>query len=762
MAGSNALTRGVPRRLMQGDGPVVPVIGAGQIPTIQYSSGNARALQQFSQNLFQIGDQYQDQLDKAAEAEALTKGAVAGATGDFELQDYGTIRGRSFNKAAIETFAATLDTQAIVKVNELQNKYWNNPEKLQSELQAYGDGVAAQLGQRSPEQAEAFKNRFTVRSIPAVESVKDMAYKLTRSEADAKLVESESALRAEIKSHSSDLFSENPDRSRAAMNAIGMVQGDFMKIYQAVDPSTGKPLYSPEEVAKAKKAFGDTVMTEASLSWFDQQPDKAGAYMKFINGDFKMKVASSNDQVPIVMANRNATRNDPLLPDVANKMKAAAAATGISGVSVVVMSGGQETADEIRRGGGGTRTGSKRHDHGGAGDVRLAVNGKVLDMATNREAYVKFAENAAAAGLTGIGVDEAKGYLHLGGGTPAAWGYRGQRNGREFLPADFGAAIERGRGQKLDYEPKATEVALSDTLSPTALNSLDAEMRSRISFVNTQMERQQTQERKAVEEAQARNSFEFTSRVYAAGAKDPSTGKEIRPLTREEIVEASRNGMLKPNDAEAIMKALTTDRPETSDDATLRDLQRRVYAGEDIYRAVVDAGSQLSSKDSGTLLGLNQSVVRNNLGELNQDQKYYFNTLNDRLGQTGIFDKFDQGKANRKAQALDEYRRRIMDPDNTESPSEISDDIATRATGDAVQMDQSRLGKMIPPRFAIPRADAANRLDVVASGKNLVAAHAAKRITDAQFKVEQEKLVNWAKLQAQVDAQEAAKPKGKK
>lgn len=758
MAGSNATTRGVPRRILQGDGPTVPVIGGGQIPTIQYSTGNARALQEFSRNLFNLSGQFEDQLDAQAEAEAQTQGALDGAKGEFELQNYGTIRGRAYNKAAVETFAATIDTQSMVKLNALQQQFWNDPAGLEREWNNWRTGYKQELEKRSPEQAIAFDNRAQIRGLPAIEQARDTAYKLTRSEADAALIENEAALRSEIKNVSSDLFSENPDRSRAAANAIGMVQNDFMKIYSAKDPISGRPLYSPEEIAKAKKSFTDLTMSQAALSWFDEQPDKAGAYLKFASGEFKIKLNSSNDQVPLVMANKGATRNDPLQQDIANRMKAAAAATGIPGVGVVVHSGGQETHEEVRAG-RGSRTGSTRHDHGGAGDVRLAVNGKVLDFASNREAYLKFAENAAAAGLTGIGVDEQKGYLHLGGGSQAEWGYRGNMNGRQFLPGDFAQAIANGRKNKLDYKPSVTEVGLNETISESAFNSLDAEMRSRISFANQMTDRQNTAQKAAMEAQQDKNAFDYTSRLYAAGTTNPTTGQVVQPLTREAIMEATGRGLLKPGDGEAIMKALATEKPEVSDQATYRDLIARVYSGEDIYRSILDAGSKLSAKDAEELLGKNQSIVRNKLGEFDSEQKYYLNTLNDRLGGSGMFDKFDQGKADRKAQALDEFRRRVMDPANTEPPSVIADDIAGRATADAISMDQSKLGRMVMPRFSVP-IQGQNRIDVVASKNALLAARAGKQITEEQFMKEAQRLVDWDRLQKQLDRTTTA-PKGK-
>ena len=756
MAGSNSTTRGVPRRILQGEGPSVPVIGAGQIPTIQFSSGNARALQQFSRDLFAVSSQMEDTLDKQAEAEATTQGALAGAAGDFELQDYGTIRGRAYNKAAVETFAATLDTRSVVKLNELQNKFWNDPAKLQSEWDSWRTGVRQELASVSPEQAVAFDNRTAIRGIPAVEQAKDTVYKLTRSEADAALIEQEASIRSEIKTLGADLFSENPDRSRASANAVQMLRNDFMRVYSAMDPATGKPLYTPEEVAKAKKSFNDTVMSQATLSWFDEQQDKAGAYMKFIGGDFKYKVNASNDQVPVQMANFG-RRRLPLQSGVKNKMQAAAAATG-DGLGVYVQSGGQVTREEARRG-LGQRTGSTRHDHGGAGDIKLMRNGQVLDFNENRSLYVQFAKNLASAGMTGIGVDEEKGYIHAGGGKQAAWGYRGGANGNEYLPGDFRAAIDEGWKNPMETAPNISEFSVSETLSPSALNSLDAEMRSRISFMNSQIDRTAEQQNKALSALREKTSFDLTYRIFQEGKTDELTGEVVQPVTAGEVRAAMQRGTLKPSDGEALIKALNTERPETSDPTTYRTLLAQIYDGEDVYSQIINSGTKLSRQDAAELLGKNKSVVRDNLGEFSKDQQFYFDTLKSRVGQSGLLDKFDQGKADRAAQAFDEYRRRVLDPNNTDSPAAIADDIANRATLDVYQMDRSKLGRMVQPRFSV-QVPQQNRLDIKASAQRLKAAREANELTEQQYRIEQQRLIDWKRLQDQVDRQTTA-PKGK-
>lgn len=758
MAG-NAVSRGVPRRLLQGDGPVVPAIGAGQIPTINYSAGSARALQQFSRDLFSISGQMEDQLDRSAEAEAKSRGAIAGATGNFELQDYGTIRGRAFNQAAVETFAATMDTNSIVKLNELQNKFWNDPDRLSAEWSAYQDGVASQLASRDPAQAAAFRQRATIRGLPAVEAAKDSVFKLTRSEADAKLIENEAAVRAEIKSRAGDLFSENPERSGAAARSIQMLRNDFMRIYNAADPATGKPLYSPEEKAKAAKQFQDVTMSNAVLSWFDEQPDKAGAYMRYLSGDFKFKLATGGGyegRLPAGMRNNNpgnikyVGQANALGPSKNTDQgdPQAVYATAEDGMSAMYdllrrkYTGGKVTPNQMIADKGGWTPGNYEaaknvaryagigpNDDINLGDPNSAFKFmRALMLQEHGEASKMYSDDMIVKAINGGS-----------GGDPAT--------GTDL----------RGLDKVGNYE-----FSVLDALSPAARESLDSEMRQRITFQNSQVDRAQQQEKKAVEEAQAKNSFEFTSRIYAAGATDPNSGQPIKPLTREEVVAAERRGLLKPNDAEGILKALATEQPEVSDDTTYRDIQRRIYAGEDVYSMIISAGSKLSRKDSAELLAKNQSVVKNNNGEFSKDQQFYFDTLKMRLGQSGLMDRFDQGKQDRAAAAFDEYRRRVLDPENKDNPADIADDIASRATADGVAMDNSKLSRLVQPRFSVAKPEAPNRLDIVASKNALIAAKNSNQITAGQFEIEARRLVEWAKLQEQVEKQDAArKPKGK-
>lgn len=117
-------------------------------------------------------------------------------------------------------------------------------------------------------------------------------------------------------------------------------------------------------------------------------------------------------------------RNQPVSSDLERVLNSAAAATG---VSVVVSSGGQPAA-----GSGGARTGSTRHDDGGAADLQLVdSNGRRLDFTNPNDLPIiqQFIATARANGATGFGAGTdymGNNTIHVGFGNEAVWGGVGE------------------------------------------------------------------------------------------------------------------------------------------------------------------------------------------------------------------------------------------------------------------------------------------------------------------------------------------------
>ena len=136
-------------------------------------------------------------------------------------------------------------------------------------------------------------------------------------------------------------------------------------------------------------------------------------------------------------SNQGATRNDPLDP----KLIGAMSFLGDMGITMDVISGGQEAAGE-----GGARTGSVRHDHGGAGDVDFYKDGRKLDWNNPNDMpiLVQIIQTAKANGVTGIGAGDdymGAGRFHVGFGNPGVWGAGGKgANAPDWLVAAYNGA----------------------------------------------------------------------------------------------------------------------------------------------------------------------------------------------------------------------------------------------------------------------------------------------------------------------------------
>lgn len=117
-------------------------------------------------------------------------------------------------------------------------------------------------------------------------------------------------------------------------------------------------------------------------------------------------------------SNQNAIRNQPLSGELTRAMSF----LEDMGVEMEVFSGGQT---------GSRRTGSHRHDDGGAGDVYFYKDGKRLDWADpkDRPIFEEIVGRGRAAGLTGFGAGEGymrPGSMHVGFGDESVWGAGGK------------------------------------------------------------------------------------------------------------------------------------------------------------------------------------------------------------------------------------------------------------------------------------------------------------------------------------------------
>ena len=156
---------------------------------------------------------------------------------------------------------------------------------------------------------------------------------------------------------------------------------------------------------------------------------------------------------PVIMQN-NGTRNRPLNDNLNGVLNSVLPNLGLT---AIVTSGGQVTAEEAAQG-LGDRTGSTRHDHGGAADVKFrTTDGRILSWENAQD--VPILQNAVSelkkAGLTGFGAGSD--YMgatttHIGYGTPAVWGAKGGAPYQALLDAynNTQTVISDNRGPTVD------------------------------------------------------------------------------------------------------------------------------------------------------------------------------------------------------------------------------------------------------------------------------------------------------------------------
>lgn len=263
----------------------------------------------------------------------------------------------------------------------------------------------------------------------------------------------------------------------ATFYATPKAQGNLPKGLQKVTSTDGhiyftdpqqRPIYTAsglkkidyQQVNSAKPQM--LAYNEAGLP--DVAPVPDGLFASVLNDAPKSNglglanlVDGNRNKSAVQYANQQATRNQRLSPGLQAVIdQSTAAASKKHGVEItpVISSGGQFSKTDLASGGfKGGRVGSKRHDHGLAGDMQFKANGKLLDMRNPNDKSIlgTIVEESAARGATGIG--GAPNYmgtktLHIGYGKPATWGKKGQPASKFVRDA-----YARGRSR---YDPNQT------------------------------------------------------------------------------------------------------------------------------------------------------------------------------------------------------------------------------------------------------------------------------------------------------------------
>ena len=169
-------------------------------------------------------------------------------------------------------------------------------------------------------------------------------------------------------------------------------------------------------------------------------------------------------------------RNLPINSGLKQQLNYAAQKTG---VQVEVVSGGQPGIGTSTR-----RTGSTRHDHGNAADIKLYTidekgNKRYLDMTNPKERQImeQFVSHSVHAGATGVGAGISymgPNTMHIGGGNPASWGgadwiERSRQNGINLRKTSGPVVFEQPAPKAVPAAVPAAAPTAVPAAAPTAV-----------------------------------------------------------------------------------------------------------------------------------------------------------------------------------------------------------------------------------------------------------------------------------------------------
>lgn len=168
----------------------------------------------------------------------------------------------------------------------------------------------------------------------------------------------------------------------------------------------------------------------------------------------------SGDAEWLKYSNQNAVRSQP----ISTELKSAMSFLPEMGISMEVFSGGQPNKGESDK-----RAGSTRHDGGHAADVFFYKDGRRLSWESQSDIPVlqEIVTRAKSAGLTGFGAGQGymqPGSMHIGFGTPAAWGADGKGvNAPDWLRDAYNGA-GGGGGGSAPSQPAYSGPAMNDIM----------------------------------------------------------------------------------------------------------------------------------------------------------------------------------------------------------------------------------------------------------------------------------------------------------
>jgi len=280
-----------------------PTFGTRGAPVIHVQQSGVDFASMISNSFKEALAVEEEKADRAAQLEGKTAGAEAAKKGDLRSQDWATLRGSAHNQALLSTRTNMIETDASLKMRELSEEFWDNPEGFRNASQAYINGVSGQLSGVDLEVSEAVRSRLTLKSGPIEERIKDQLTALVVDRSNAASIRHDAAIEQDLDDLAGDLFSSNPDQSSKAWSAIKMMEADRLARFNELGPD-GRPIYTEVQKENAQQQFFERIFESAMTHWVRDAEDLGDVAEKFMSGDLMLEVMTENgpDQIDISRA----------------------------------------------------------------------------------------------------------------------------------------------------------------------------------------------------------------------------------------------------------------------------------------------------------------------------------------------------------------------------------------------------------------------------------------------------------------------------
>lgn len=274
-------------RRRYGEVPVVPGPRTSNVPG-SAAPAVTSAADVFAKGMYGISESINDRLDKQAAADAALEGSKAGRDPNVQMRDPTTIAGASFNRAATTSYLTNIEITGRQAVRDIYSKNSANPQELQKGFDAWLSGTMKSMEEIAPHVSREFKMRYQAWTAPYMrratsnyeQNFRENAYGLSA------FMESEAA--KDIDMAAGDLFSSDPVAKQQATVLLGdhiATVGRAMR-QQA---ELGEPL-APQMIASREQQIIQRAASQGVKSWFQQQPDKANAFLQWKTGNLKLQL----------------------------------------------------------------------------------------------------------------------------------------------------------------------------------------------------------------------------------------------------------------------------------------------------------------------------------------------------------------------------------------------------------------------------------------------------------------------------------------